>query len=35
MIVLAAAQWAARMESQNEQRSDQHLQQGLEKDSPR
>jgi len=31
MIVLAAAQWAARMESQNEQ----HLQQGLEKDSPR
>jgi uncharacterized BrkB/YihY/UPF0761 family membrane protein len=29
MIVLAAAQWAARMESQNEH----HFQQGLEKDS--
>jgi membrane protein len=39
MIVLAAAQWAARLESQNEQRSDhrseQRFEQGLEKDSPR
>jgi membrane protein len=32
MIVLAAAQWAARMESQNEQH---RIEQGLEKDSPR
>jgi uncharacterized BrkB/YihY/UPF0761 family membrane protein len=31
MIVLAAAQWAARMENQNEYRSEE----GLEKDSPR
>jgi len=31
MIVLAAAQWAARMESQNEHR----VEEGLEKDSPR
>ena len=31
MIVLAAAQWAARMESQNEHR----LEKGLEENSPR
>ena len=35
MIVLAAAQWAARMESQNEHRSEDRLEEGLEKDSPR
>jgi YihY family inner membrane protein len=39
MIVLAAAHWAARLESQNEQRLQQSMQQllqeGLEKDRPR
>jgi uncharacterized BrkB/YihY/UPF0761 family membrane protein len=35
MIVLAAAQWAASMESQNEHRFENRLEKGLEKDSPR
>jgi membrane protein len=35
MIVLAAAQWAARMENQNEQRCEDGFEEGLEKDSPR
>jgi YihY family inner membrane protein len=35
MIILAAAQWAARMESQNEHRLQQRSAEGLEKDSPR
>jgi uncharacterized BrkB/YihY/UPF0761 family membrane protein len=35
MIVLAAAQWAARMENQNEHRSKDRLQEGLENDSAR
>jgi membrane protein len=35
LIVLAAAQWAARMENQNERRFEDRFEKGLEKDSPR
>jgi hypothetical protein len=33
MIVLAAGQWAARMESQNERQLQHRIEEGLEKDS--